>query len=225
MAEKRMFAKTIIDSDAFLELSSTARLLYYDLGMRADDDGVVNSPKKIMRMTGASEKDMTQLFESKFVIPFETGIIVIKHWKINNYLRKDRYTPSPYQKEIQMLTTDDNGVYRLTCGIPEVDHMVYQVETQNSIDKNSIDKNSIELDENEQNKKKKRFTKPTLDQVKEYLKEINSAVDAGNWYDYYESNGWKVAKNPMSDWKACCRNWSRKEKSSETNDRFKDVKL
>lgn len=145
MAEKRMFAKTIIDSDAFLDLSSSARLLYYDLGMRADDDGVVNSPKKIMRMTGASDKDMTQLFESKFVIPFETGIVIIKHWKVNNYLRKDRYRPSPYTKELQRLVTDDNGVYRLSSGIPDgIPDGIPEVDsglTQYSIDKNSIDKN------------------------------------------------------------------------------------
>ena len=92
MAERRMFAKTIIDSDAFLDMPMSARLLYYDLGMRADDDGFINSPKKIMRMIGASNDDVNILIARKFVIPFDSGVVVIKHWRINNYLRNDRYT-------------------------------------------------------------------------------------------------------------------------------------
>ena len=92
MAERRMFAKTIIDSDAFIDMPITARLLYYDLGMRADDDGFVNSPKKIMRMVGASQDDLAILISKKFIIPFETGVVVIKHWRIHNYIRQDRKT-------------------------------------------------------------------------------------------------------------------------------------
>jgi hypothetical protein len=131
-----MFAKTIIDSDAFLDMSSSARLLYFDLGMRADDDGIVNSPKKIMRMTGASERDMTQLFENRFIIPFKTGIVVVKHWKMNNYIRSDRYTETKYKEELAQLELDENGAYRLIegdahIGIPdgsqEVDHPMTQV--------------------------------------------------------------------------------------------------
>ena len=85
-----MFAKSIIDSDAFIEMPMSARLLYYDLSMRADDDGFVNSPKKIMRMIGASNDDMNILILRKFVIAFDNGVIVIKHWRMNNYLRSDR---------------------------------------------------------------------------------------------------------------------------------------
>ena len=83
MAERRMFAKTIIDSDAFLDMPVTARLLYYDLAMRADDDGFVNSPKKIMRMIGASQDDLSILCLRKFLIPFDNGVVVIKHWRIH----------------------------------------------------------------------------------------------------------------------------------------------
>ena len=89
MAERRMFAKTIIDSDSFLDMPVSARLLYYDLGMRADDDGFVNSPKKIMKMIGATQDDLSILILKKFIIPFESGVVVIKHWKIHNYIRKD----------------------------------------------------------------------------------------------------------------------------------------
>ena len=94
MAERRMFAKTIIDSDAFLDMPMSARLLYYDLAMRADDDGFINSPKKIMRFVGASMDDLNILAIRKFIIPFDNGVVVIKHWRIHNYIRKDRYSAS-----------------------------------------------------------------------------------------------------------------------------------
>lgn len=113
MAERRMFAKTIIDSDAFLEMPMSARLLYYDLGMRADDDGFVNSPKKIMKMIGATNDDINILIMRKFIIPFDNGIVVIKHWRINNYLRTDRYRETQYVEQKAMLTIDEKGKYHL----------------------------------------------------------------------------------------------------------------
>ena len=112
MAERRMFAKTIIDSDAFLDMPVTARLLYYDLSMRADDDGFVNSPKKIMRMIGASQDDLSILGLRKFIIPFESGVVVIKHWKIHNYIRKDTYNETKYKEEKAELELDENNAYR-----------------------------------------------------------------------------------------------------------------
>lgn len=113
MAEKRMFAKTIIDSDAFLEMPMSARLLYYDLAMRADDDGFINSPKKIMKIVGATTDDLNILILRKFIIPFENGVVVIKHWRIHNYIRKDTYTPTPYLEQKAMLTMDENKAYTL----------------------------------------------------------------------------------------------------------------
>ena len=113
MAERRMFAKTIIDSDAFLDMPTSARLLYYDLSMRADDDGFINSPKKIIRMTGAAEDDLKVLIIKKFVIPFENGVVVIKHWFIHNYIRKDTYNETPYKQEKAMLLIDENKSYKL----------------------------------------------------------------------------------------------------------------
>lgn len=115
-----MFAKTIIDSDAFLDMPMSARLLYYDLGMRADDDGFINSPKKIMRMIGASNDDVNILIARKFVIPFDSGVVVIKHWRINNYLRNDRYTETKYLEEKSNLEVNKNGSYtaKNNTGIP-----------------------------------------------------------------------------------------------------------
>ena len=172
MAEKRMFAKTIIDSDAFLDMSMGARLLYYDLSMRADDDGFINAPKKVMRITGSSQEDLQELIDNKFIILFEEkGIVVIKHWYINNYIRKDMYKETNYKDEKSMLTQDENKAYSLvenvqndvtsrtcndfvtnplrtrdepvTTSSRTCNEPVTNPSTQISIDKISIDKNSI----------------------------------------------------------------------------------
>lgn len=146
MAERRMFAKTIIDSDAFLDMPTSARLLYYDLSMRADDDGFVNSPKKIIRMTGASDDDLKILIVKQFIIPFETGIIVIKHWKIHNYIRKDTYNETQYKDEKSMLVINENKTYELIKdeSIQTVDVSSTQVRLgKNSIDKSSCSKKNI----------------------------------------------------------------------------------
>lgn len=111
MAERRMFAKTIIDSDAFLDMPISSQLLYFHLAMRADDDGFINKPKSIMRMCNCHDDDMRILIAKKFIIPFETGIVVIKHWKIHNYIRKDMYHETKYKDEKKLLTVDDNGSY------------------------------------------------------------------------------------------------------------------
>lgn len=139
MAERRMFAKTIVLSDAFLDMPMSARCLYFTLGMLADDDGFVNAPRSIMRQCGASDDDMKILISKKFVIIFENGVIVIKHWRINNYLRSDRYTSTKYQDEKSTLTVDDRGIYHhgIPAGIPAV------YPDKNSIDKNSLVKGSI----------------------------------------------------------------------------------
>ena len=109
MAERRMFAKTIIDSDAFLEMPTTSQLLYFHLSMRADDDGFVNKPKSLMRMVGCKDDDLKLLFVKKFLIPFESGVVVIKHWKIHNYIRKDTYTETKYKEEKATLELDENS--------------------------------------------------------------------------------------------------------------------
>ena len=113
MAERRMFAKTIIDSDAFLDMPTSSQLLYFHLSMRADDDGFVNKPKSIMRMIGAKDDDLKLLFVKKFLIPFDSGVVVIKHWKIHNYIRKDTYTETKYKEEKATLELDENSAYRI----------------------------------------------------------------------------------------------------------------
>ena len=111
MAERRMFAKTIIDSDAFLDMPPSTQALYFHLNMRADDDGFVNNPRKIQRVVGASEDDLKLLMLKRFVIGFESGVIVIKHWRMHNTLRKDRYCPTQYQEELSRLSIKSNNAY------------------------------------------------------------------------------------------------------------------
>ena len=138
MANKRMFSLSVVDTDNFLEMPMSSRLLYYELGMRADDDGFVDDWKKILLFTGLKEDDLKILITKMFIIPFESGVIVIRHWRMNNYLRSDRFSPTHYQKELAKLQLDDNNVYNLdTNGIPGGTPLV-------DTDKISIDKNSIE---------------------------------------------------------------------------------
>ena len=113
MAEKRMFSSNVIDSDAFLDMSPTARLLYYDMGMRADDDGFIDSPKKIMRIIGASDSDLKELIDNGFVLRFDSGVIVIRHWYVNNRVRRDTYHETIYTEEKSRLFMEKNNVYQL----------------------------------------------------------------------------------------------------------------
>lgn len=132
MAERRMFAKSIIDSDAFLDMPTSAQALYFHFGMRADDDGFVNSPNKIMKMVNASTDDLKLLIAKSFLIPFESGVVVIKHWKIHNYIKSDRYKPTNYTEEKEMLSYKDNGAYTLenTGMYPECIQDVSTTDTQ-----------------------------------------------------------------------------------------------
>lgn len=111
MAERRMFTKKIIDSDAFLDMPLSTQALYFHLNMRADDDGFINNPKKIMRMIGASEDDLKLLITKRFIIAFDNGVVVVKHWRMHNLLRKDRYTETQYVEQKNMLYLKENGVY------------------------------------------------------------------------------------------------------------------
>lgn len=113
MADRRMFSKTIIDSDDFLNMPLSTQCLYFHLAMRADDEGFLNNPKKIQRMISATEDDFRVLIGKRYVIPFESGIVVIRHWKIHNYIRSDRFKNTIYQDEAEQLTTDRSGAYVL----------------------------------------------------------------------------------------------------------------
>ena len=112
MAQRRMFSLKIIDTDIFLDMPLSAQALYFHLGMRADDEGFIGNPKKIMRMIGAREDDFNILRAKEMLICYENGIIVISHWHIHNYIQKDRFTPSLYTAEKQFLLIQENKSYQ-----------------------------------------------------------------------------------------------------------------
>ena len=193
MAQRRMFNKSITNSSKFLKMPISSRLLYYDLGMNADDDGFVEH-FMVLRMTGATPQDLGVLELNGLIKIFDENVLWIKDWKENNYIRTDRYTPSKYL-----------AVYNVeTLGIPTVD-------TGNvSIGKYSIDNNKKE------NIKEKKITKPTVEEIQQYCNERNNGINANAFYDFYESKNWYVGKNKMKDWKACIRTWEQRQNENNT---------
>lgn len=211
MAERRMFAKTIIDSDAFLEMPATSQLLYFHLSMRADDEGFINKPKSIMKMVGAKDDDMNVLIARKFVIPFESGVVVIKHWKIHNYIQKDRFIETKYKDERAMLELDENNSYRMPVSNLDTKCIqnVSSLDTQVSIGKVSIGKD---------NKTIGRFIPPSVEEVQAYCDERDNHINANEFVDFYSSKGWMIGKNKMKDWKAAVRTWESKRKQVHQSD-------
>ena len=135
MANRRMFSLDVVDTDRFLDMSASAQALYFHLGMRADDDGFVSSPRKIAKASNCGLDDLTLLAAKGFIIPFESGVVVVTHWKENNYIRADRYKPTRYTKEAEMLEKIGD-VYQLsTTGIPTDNQMVDTWDTQDRLGK------------------------------------------------------------------------------------------
>ncbi len=153
MAQKRMFDKVVTTSDDFLELSAEAQCLYFHMGMLADDDGLAKNYRSYMKLIGATNEDLQSLIDKSFIYKFDSDVIAIKHWKINNTVRNDRYRPTIFQNEFSRLDIADNNEYIMldTNGIPDGN----QMDTKNSIDKNSKDKISKEKNSLEKKREEK----------------------------------------------------------------------
>lgn len=213
MANRRMFAKTIIDSDAFLDMPPSTQVLYFHLAMRADDDGFINNPKTIMRIVGAKDDDIKLLIAKKFIIPFASGVVVIKHWRIHNYIQKDRYTETKYIDEKNQLIINKKNGYSLKqiSLLDDENDNVYILDTQVRLgkDRDRLGKDRLELERDKN--KATRFIKPTIDEIKTFLNDQEYETDtdryADRFYNFYESKGWKVGKEKMKDWKAAIRGW------------------
>ena len=150
MAKKRMFNIDIVGSDAFLDMAHESQALYLQLSMRADDDGFIGNPKTVVRIAGVSNAAFEELLKKRFILQFQSGVVVVKHWKINNDIKKDRYSPTVYTDEFQMLSTKENKAYtERNVNVSTLDterrQDVSTLDTQYSIDKNSKDKDSIVL--------------------------------------------------------------------------------
>ena len=203
MAERRMFAKTIVLSDAFLDMPLGARCLYMTMGMLADDDGFVNNPKSIMRQSGATTDDLKILIEKKFIIPFESGVIVIKHWRINNYLQKDRYQETKYIEEKSQLQIDEKGAY--TSNV----YTEYVYTGKDRLGKDRIGN---------------KYIAPTLEEIQAYCTQRNNNVDAQKFYDYYTRNDWKDSKgNKVKNWKQKVITWEKHDSAPVKTDDYKPM--
>jgi hypothetical protein len=212
MAEKRMYTKKITDSDAFIEMSAASQALYFHLNQCADDDGFNNQVQMAMWKAHASIDDLKVLMAKNFIIRFESGVIVIKHWRMHNTLRKDRYVPTNFQEELAMLGVKENEAYTLSgC------QTVAKRLPQNSIEEISIEENSIDKDKSA--KKRKVFTAPKYEEVLEYAKEKGREDIAKEFYDYFTVGEWVDSQgNKVRNWKQKFLTWCGKN-AKKTDDK------
>ena len=222
MAERRMFARAVTGGARFLRMPVTSRLLYYDLGMAADDDGCVEA-YAVMRMTGATEDDLKVLVSKGFVRVLNEDLVVyITDWQANNQIRKDRYHEGRYKGLIdcEVGSLPDNQV--TTEWQPRVNQAGDDLATEVRLGKTSIGKASIgEASTGEVRAEKPaqsakppartRFSPPSVQEIEEYCTEKGFLLDAERFVDYYASIGWRVGKNPMKDWRAAVRTWVKKD--------------
>lgn len=237
MAERRMFAKTIIDSDAFLDMPLTTQALYFHLSMRADDDGFVNNPKKIQRMVGASDDDAKLLIAKQFIIPFESGVVVIRHWKIHNYIRKDTYSETKCKAEKKCLELDENQAYIMGSGeaLPSCNEPVTpplrscDEPAHEPLTQDRLGKGRLELGKNRVGKDRERgdspASPPTPKEVRHRYGEYNNVLLSdtdmeklkaelpGSYQDYIERLSRYMASKGVSykSHLATIRNWARKD--------------
>lgn len=199
MAEKRMFTKKITESDAFLDMPLSAQCLYFHLNMSADDDGFVNAPRKIQRLIGAKDDDLKLLILKSFVLVFENGVLVIKHWRMHNTIRQDRYHPTDYQEEYRKLSLKENNSYTWQ---PNGNQMETEIRLGLDIDKNS-------KKENIKRKKYGSFNNVYLSndeymKLKERFNDYEDRIE--NLSSYIASKGDKYKSHY-----ATILNWARKE--------------
>lgn len=229
----------VIDTDKFLEMPVTTQALYFHLGMRADDDGFVAAPKKITRIVNCSTDDLKLLASKGYIIPFESGVVVLTHWKKNNYIQSDRYRKTQFIQEREQLCLIDNIYSMDTDCIQDVPIM----ETQDRLGKDRLGKDRLynkksgasstppaaddqkdttvyeripdNTNDTNGNKERQRFTPPSVSEVRAYCQEKGYKIDADQFIDFYESKGWMIGKNKMKDWKAAVRTWTKRRANNE----------
>lgn len=196
MAERRMIAKSIIKSDQFLDMPATTQCLYFHLLLEADDDGFINAPKSIMRVIGAKDDDMRVLQAKGYIIPFESGVIVIKHWRLHNSLRKDRYNPNPQlENERKQLVVADNKEYQLatnwqpngnqlaTSGIPLV------ATGKDRLGKDRLGKDREEEEEEEEKEEERPSSSKILKMYGDNIHPVSSPVEAEKLKTLVDTHG------------------------------------
>lgn len=211
-----MFSKKITDDDNFQALSASAQALYLHLNMASDDDGFCNQIVSSMFKAHASVQDLEALIQRSYVLQFESGVVVIKHWLIHNTIQRDRYHETTFLEEKSMLDVKKNQAYTMlpdTACIQDV----YEPETEVRLGKDRLDKSK------EKESKKKEKVPPTIEEVAAYCRERNNGIDPEAFIDFYQSKNWKVGKDRMTDWKAAVRTWERRRKGDRNgSDRVSD---
>lgn len=237
MKNRRMFSNAIVNSDIFLDLPLSTQALYFHLVMEADDEGFVGNPKRTQRFIGASDDDMQNLINKRYILTFPSGIIVIKHWYIHNYIPKDRYNTTTYTEEKQTLTFDDKKGYtekskrntkRIQTDIQDADKMDTQIKlneiklNENKLKRERTRTHEKESDismENDNNFKSDEFSSdldclngiPTFQEVKDFITLKEYKIDPEYFYNYYAAQGWKRNGQPIENWQALATQWGRTE--------------
>ena len=227
MARRRMLYRALIRSDKFIEMPLSTQTLYMHLNMEADDDGFVSAPKSIQRSIAASDDDLKLLIAKGFLIPFESGVIAIVHWKKSNLIQKDRYTPTSYKEEMSLLTVED-GIYTMDTTCIQNGYKLDTTCIQNgytgkvSIGKDRIGKNnnggSIDNNINTRARAREEFVPPTLDDVRSFVEAKNLIIDAERFFYHYSGKGWKIGRDAMEDWQATAMEWDRKDRANGRKD-------
>lgn len=206
MAERRMFAKSVVCSDRFLDMPASARELFFQLGMQTDDDGFVSNPRTVARSCGASKDDLTLLAAKGFVTIFDSGVLHLTDFATCNRIRKDRYVETVHLEEKSLLNCGGNQT--VCVGLPSGVPSGNQTGAQYSTGEDSL----VKVSSGERGGvRAARFTPPTPDEVADYAAEKGLALDANRFVDYYTAKGWRVGSSPMRDWRAAARNWARRD--------------
>lgn len=227
MAERRMFSKRLINSARFIKMPASTQCLYFHLGIYADDDGVVEA-YNVMNQVGATDDDLRILAAKGFVIVLNDDLVTyITDWTENNKIRADRKIDSIYKDlllqvvpEVELLEKKDRADVKKTTGRPVDVQWTTNGQPMDGIGKDRLGKVSIGKDsidntppispsQGERVKKSKRFTPPTVEDVKAYCEERKNDIDPEAFVDFYQSKGWIVGKSKMKDWKAAVRTWER----------------
>lgn len=233
MARRRMFSLDVVDTDRFLDMSPTTQNLYFHLGMRADDDGFVSSPKKIAAMCSSTTDDLKLLIAKGFIIAFNDGVIVIRDWLKQNKVQPSRRIPTEYREHLEMLEVNNqqysmseycqqsvnkvstNGCHRLgKDSIGEYSEGVLTNDSSIKDDNNIFNTTSTTTvrRENNQGDEERKFTPPTFAELMRY-KEDYPNVDLYKFFEHYEGNGWTRGGLPMTSWKAALKQCNERNKN------------
>ena len=231
MAERRMMAKSVIDTDQFMDMPATAQNLYFHLLLRADDDGFLSNVKQVQRMTGNKDDDLKILFAKQYLIPFESGVVVIKHWKIHNYIQKDRYHPSrlPEKEEVEV---NSYGEWELKS-VKSVSNLYPDCIQTVSIGKDSIGKDSIGKDR-VRDRDREKEEKPPRHRYGEYKNVLLTDQDMEKLKTEFPSD-WEQRIDRLSSYMASTgksyknhlatiRNWARMDKEKVARKQAEETK-